>query len=60
MSTGRVMWIIFCCLWAGFFFILGFATIITWLLVPFALLAILLPVGKSPRKLPPGGYHAQP
>lgn len=46
----RTFWIIWCCFWAAFWMLLGFFTIVTWILVPFSLLAILLPVGQ-PRQV---------
>jgi hypothetical protein len=55
MSTGRTLWIIFCCACAAFWFLLGFGTLfITWLFIPLSLLAILVPVGKTRRDGPDG------
>lgn len=49
-STGRVLWIIFCCLMAaGWFFFTWFTVVIPLIMVPLSLLAIRLPVGK-PRE----------
>jgi hypothetical protein len=47
MSNTRIFWIAWCCMWALGWLLLGFFTIITWLFVPFSLLAILLPIGKT-------------
>ena len=56
-STGRVLWIIWCLSWAGFWFFAGLATLgIAWLGIPAALLCILIPVGSPPKAaaVPPG------
>jgi hypothetical protein len=57
VSNLRLFWIIWCCLWAGFWFISGFFTIIGFLGAPVALLFILLPIGKGPR---PKAYYVPP
>ena len=49
VSNVRLFWIIWCCLWAGFWFISGFFTLIGFLGAPVALLFILLPIGKGPK-----------
>lgn len=59
MSTGRVLWIIWCLAWAGSwalgtvvlpFFGIGFITwIISLPLAVLSLLAILIPIGKVKR-----------
>ena len=60
-STGRVLWIIFCCVFAFVWFLIGFATLgIGWLMVPVSLLAILIPVGKVRSRLPSAGWYGQP
>lgn len=46
MGTGRALWVIWCCAWAGVWTVLGFVFVLPWLLVPFSLLAVLLPVGR--------------
>jgi hypothetical protein len=51
VTTGRVLWIIWCCACALFWLVLGFTLLVPWLLVPPSLLAILLPVGKPRRAL---------
>jgi hypothetical protein len=51
----RLFWIIWCLVWAGFWFLSGFFTVfIGWIGVPISLLLLLLPVGKGPR---PKAYH---
>jgi hypothetical protein len=54
VSNVRLFWIIWCCLWAGFWFISGFFTLIGFLGAPVALLFLLLPIGKGPR---PEAYY---
>jgi hypothetical protein len=47
VGTVRIFWIIWCCFWALGWLLIGFFTFLFgWLMVPLALLAILLPVGK--------------
>jgi len=50
MSTGRVLWIIWCLFWAGCWFVTGALTLIgvvvCWPAAALSLLAILLPVGN--------------
>lgn len=54
MSNARIFWIIWCTAWALFWFCAGWVTLgIAWLLVPFSLLAILIPVGGGTVQ-PPG------
>ena len=56
MSTGRVLWIIFCCAMAAFWITLGwvFLPVFNVLLAGGSLLAILCPVGKpAAAYLPP-------
>jgi hypothetical protein len=53
----RLFWIIWCLLWAAFWFISGFFTLIGFLGAPIALLFLLLPIGKSPR---PKAYFVPP
>lgn len=72
MSTGRVLWIIFCCFMAACWAFFTFWTIIVPLvMVPLSLLAILIPVGKAPNRphggsmpgaylTPPGWYEVSP
>lgn len=44
----RTFWIIWCCFWAAFWMLAGFFTFfLAWILVPFSLLAILLPIGSQ-------------
>lgn len=54
MTTGRVLWIIWCLCWAGAWFLAGLLTVVGvlvfWPLALLSLLAILLPVG---RPVPP-------
>lgn len=57
VSNVRLVWIIWCLLWAGFWFISGFFTIIGFLGAPCALLCLLLPIGKGPR---PKAYFTPP
>lgn len=71
-STGRVLWIIFCCFMAAcWFFFTWWTFVIPLVMVPLSLLAILLPVGKGPRgqyqprpasgfAAPPGWYEVSP
>lgn len=70
MSNLRIFWIAWCVMWALFWLILGFFTIIGWVGVPFSLLSILIPVGQAegptvvqqnaywppPAAAPPGWY----
>jgi hypothetical protein len=52
MSTGRVMWIIWCCACALFWLLtLMVGNVFALVLVPGSLLAILLPVGKQRKAL---------
>lgn len=52
MSTGRVLWLIWCLAWAGTWFFVGFATLgIGWILAALSVAAFWLPVGK-PGPLP--------
>jgi hypothetical protein len=72
MSNTRIFWIAWCCMWALGWLLLGFFTIITWLFVPFSLLAILIPIGKGSTEhtvninvnkqgsLPQGNGHVTP
>ena len=49
--TGRALWVTFCCAMAAFWLVAGFFTLgLAWLLIIPSLLAILLPVGKPPKK----------
>ena len=52
MTPLRTFWVAWCCCWALGWLLLGFFTIITWLFVPFSLLAILVPVGQAPPPTP--------
>lgn len=59
MSTGRVIWIIWCCFWAGmwalsFFF---FINLLAPVFVVASLAAILLPVGKPSRRALADSYQ---
>jgi hypothetical protein len=57
MSDKRIFWIAWCCFWALAQLMAGFVLVFPWFLVPFSLLAILLPVGSQrPPQLPPPGY----
>jgi hypothetical protein len=51
MSTGRVLWIIWCLMWTAFWFLTGLVTIVGiflfWPLAGLSALAILIPVGKA-------------
>jgi len=52
MSTGRVLWIIFCCVWAGFWLLsLMVGNVFALILVPASLVAIFIPVGKTRKAL---------
>jgi hypothetical protein len=57
VSNLRLFWIIWCCLWAAFWFLSGFFTLIGFLGAPIALLFLLLPIGKGPR---PKAYYVPP
>jgi hypothetical protein len=58
VSNLRLFWIIWCCLWAGWWFLFGiFTFFLGWLLCPVALACILLPIGKAPR---PNAYYVPP
>ncbi len=52
MSTGRVLWIIWCLIWTANWFFFGLFTIVGivvfWPLAALSVLAILIPVGKTP------------
>jgi hypothetical protein len=52
MTPLRTFWVAWCSLWAAFWLLAGFFTIIGWAGVPLSLLAILLPVGNPPKPLP--------
>lgn len=59
MSNLRVFWIIWCSMWAFGWLLFGWLLILGWVMVPVSLLAILIPVGASPRpQLPPAGHPA--
>lgn len=51
MSTGRVLWIIWCLFWTASWFVTGIVTlvgvVVFWPLAALSALAILIPVGKS-------------
>ena len=51
MSTGRVIWVIWCLAWAGWWFVAGLLTlvgaVICWPAAVLSLLAVVLPVGKT-------------
>lgn len=50
MSTGRVLWIIWCLAWAAFWFFMGFATVgLAWIATAGSIACIWIPVGKPPR-----------
>jgi hypothetical protein len=50
MSTGRVIWIIWCLWWAaGWAVSILFGDFFGILLAPLSALAILIPIGKTPR-----------
>lgn len=56
MTTGRVIWLIWCLLWAATWFFMGFGTLgLAWIGVPLSVAAYWLPVGKPPARaeLPP-------
>jgi len=53
VSNLRVFWVAWCSAWALGWLLLGFFTLVTWLFVPLALAAILLPVGCEPKPPPP-------
>jgi hypothetical protein len=60
VTTGRVLWIIWCLAWAGFWiiagwFLLGFNLVLAILSV----VAIALPVGKPPTASLPPGYREE-
>jgi hypothetical protein len=48
VSTGRVLWLIWCLAWAGFWFFWGFATLgVGFLLAGASVGCFLIPVGKT-------------
>src|ERR1039458_9189844 len=48
MSNTRIFWIIWCSMWALFWLLIGFFTLlIGWIGVPISLLCILIPIGSS-------------
>ena len=49
MSTGRVLWIIWCLMWAGWWAAMGCFLVLPWLLVIPSLGGLLLPVGRPRR-----------
>ncbi len=53
MTNLRIFWIIWCCFWGLGWLLVGFFFFPLWLFVPFSLLAILLPIGRS---RPPAYY----
>lgn len=52
MTTGRVIWIIWCLLWAGFWAVTGLLSVVGIVvfgpIAVLSVLAILLPIGKAP------------
>jgi len=52
VSTGRVLWVLWCLGWSAFWFFVGVFTILPLFLIPPSLLAILIPVGKEPSPAP--------
>jgi hypothetical protein len=56
MSTGRVIWLVWCLAWAGFWFFVGIGTLgLGFIPMAGSVAMFFLPVGKGPRPLPPGG-----
>ena len=55
MTTGRVLWLIWCLAWAGSWFFAGFVTFgLGFILAALSVAAFWLPVGKPPPpRLPP-------
>lgn len=48
MSTGRVIWLVWCLGWAAFWFFVGFVSLgAGWILMAVSLLAFAIPVGKE-------------
>jgi hypothetical protein len=57
-SNARVFWIIWCCGWAFFWFVIGFFSFgLAWVMVPVSLIAILIPVGVD--RSPPAVWYGQ-
>ena len=48
MSDLRLIWVVWCVMWALGWLLIGFFTFfIGWIFVPLSLLAILVPIGSS-------------
>lgn len=60
MTTGRVLWVIWCLAWAGFWIIAGWFLLgFNLVLVILSVVAIALPIGKPPTPPLPPGYRKE-